>query len=67
MGDDDARKSRVERNRLRRRGPNRRAIDFSIPPDLYAAYKAKCARLGLSMNRVGNDLIRAFVDEEDDL
>lgn len=64
MSDDEARKGEIKRKRLRRWGPNRVPIYFLVSPDERNEYKAKCKRRGLSMNRVGGDLIRSFLEDD---
>lgn len=66
MSDDKARKRKNARGHERRWGKNRVVLTISVPEDTHTEYKAKCARRGLSMNRVGNELVRSFLDEEED-
>lgn len=66
MSDETTRKRKNERGHERRWGQGRVVLTIAVPADVVAEYKAKCARRGLSMNRVSNDLIRGFLDEPED-
>ena len=41
-------------------------VNIAVSPDLYKAFKVKCAALGFSMTAVMTDSMLNFIDQRDD-